>query len=254
MPSRTLIFFHNPYNLYFLAFLLPALFHWWEMKQYTIAPSVPIRCSPIVICLVWENKGMPSDTHWSCVVLMLNCCSPDFLCSFCCSCCFSSEAYTSKAASGRKSNHGLLLRWAENPPATLRATTRSFPVGAILRTQHWSIALSSSFMVKGQQSTLPAVSPPSLPPAHCTPEVATAADGIQPIFFLPKGSLTSHWPTGASRYCAHPRSDLTSLKRGMQKTSSLRKVLMDHNKIQAASEAVSMPFNIFVKGEISIKI
>lgn len=118
------------------------------MKQYTIAPSVPIRCSPIIICLVWENKGKPSDTRWSCVALMLNCHSPDFLCSFCCSCCFSSEAYTSKAASERKSNHGLFLCWAENPPATLRATTCSFPVRAILRTQHWSIALSSSFMVK----------------------------------------------------------------------------------------------------------
>jgi len=118
----------------------------------------------------------------------------------------------------KKPHHGLLLRSAENPPATFMSTACSFTVGAILRTWHWSVTLSSSFMVRGQQSTLPAVSPPPLPPAHCSPAVATAAGCVQRNFFLPQGALTSHWPTVASRYCAHPWSALTSLKRCKQNT------------------------------------
>lgn len=41
-------------------------------------------------------------------------------------------------------------------------------------------------MVTGQQSALPEVSPPSLPPVHCTLEAGTVADCIQSISFLLK--------------------------------------------------------------------
>lgn len=41
-------------------------------------------------------------------------------------------------------------------------------------------------MVKGQQSNLPAVSLPSLSPAHCTPEVVNTTDHAQCISFFPE--------------------------------------------------------------------
>lgn len=109
----------------------------------------------------------------------------DFLRSFCCLCCFSSKAYTSKTASGRSL---ILSALTFSRKYSSHVQGHNLQLHCLGNPQNIALInhLSFSFMVKGQQSTLPAVTPSFLPLAHCTPEVTTAADCIQPVSFCLK--------------------------------------------------------------------